>query len=366
MESPVEQRYKMKTLNLKTALLVTLVCLSQTSLAQTVPATAAEYQQNSQQWIAQRTAQIKTLDSGIQIKPASKAMIDQAVQNLGGRATVEFDKNQKVKLDSRTTRQSGVHVGSGANSVVATSSADQAGQVVVQAPIHPNTSITVVGRWGAQQDHLEICAVGYETNQQGQIKLKAGSDFFQPLNRCAKLNQPLRVRAGYYKVYFHKSSWGHEVNQVSFVTHVAVGENKVIPLREISVPRVSGNAARQVKYFVQADVKARSELRKSKLDLFYLISDAMIEHAIPNDPLKKRFQEIENPEEFAELCLEVGVYDSSMICKFLQKSNSPIENSAQDFNYASAGTFVSVFPGTYTIRWNIDEQYDVTEGIVVD
>lgn len=360
----------MKTINAKSILVMSLICLAQMGYAQnnlTMPAMAdTEYQAKAQKWLTHKTTQVKTLKNGVQIKAVSKETVDKAVNSLGGKATVDYGNGQTLKINSKTRAENGVHVGSGGNSITATSSVDQKGQLVVRPPsVIPETSITVVGRWGKSQENMEICAVGYETDEKGQIILKQSLAFIIPANPCAKLNKPLRVLPGTYKIFFKSpTALFHSPklpNQVSMMVSVTKGENRVIPLRELTVPNSSNETDGKIEFEVSSDMSSATELRKALLDAFYTNTSSLSGLKIQYN-LTGLIHQVKDVEELVKVCNEPEHLKARKngLC-----FGSPDFDYAQDFA-AQGGDFVSLFPGTYKINWNIDDQRITTDGIVIE
>jgi hypothetical protein len=276
--------------------------------------------ENSDQKLAARLAQSSQTAQGIVVRNVSKEYVDSAVKKLGGNAILEFGANDKLALAS-----GGVIVGSGGDSRAARVSTDSRSNLTVRAPIIPVQSITVVGRDKFQNDspnETEACA---QKIVEGDSKAST-----QPEDKkvCAQINKSIRLRPGKYILTYQVS--------IAFVT-VAAGENKIIPLREIYVPKAD-------QFFTWQIFRDHlSKLEQSKT-LKYFASSKCWQKLFASEALPVSSHVDENGI-FPELC-DLPTYTSYL---------SPMYG----------GDFVSVLPGTYGIIWKIEGDIDYTNNIVV-
>lgn len=248
----------------------------------------------------------------VTIKPVSRELIEKTLnEKLGGKGTVDFGK------------AGGVIIGSGADGLVATSNTNNGGPIVVAPPVLPSTSITVVGRPGVSQKN-SFCILPIVTDAQGNI-LSAQS-YANP--KCGELGSPRRTTAGLHLVSFN--------NSILFIT-VKAGENRVIPLREISISNSGGN----IGFAAYPETCSELELEKHASDLV-ANGSAGVYRTVTS--LKKYL-------------LEYKANNPKALCR----GTAP-QIIAQGFD----GSFFSVLPGVYSISWTIDEQNDSTGNIVVE
>jgi hypothetical protein len=278
--------------------------------------------ESSDQKLATRLAQGVRSVNGIVVRNVSKDYVDSAVKKLGGRATVKFGANDKLALAS-----GGVIVGSGGDSRASRVTTDSRSNVMVQAPVIPVQSITVVGRdkvADADDHSFKACA----------LKLEEKNGDLVPFDRdeqglCALINAPIRLRPGKYIVTY----------QGTFVyATVAAGENKILPLREIYVPKSSA----AIVWEVYRDHLAPEEVTKSA-----------------NYMATRRcwYMETGDFSQYLGKVIDINGVIKDTPCAL------PIKNSYRK----DGGEFVSVFPGTYLIKWEFynEKQFDYTNNIVV-
>jgi len=281
--------------------------------------------------------------------------VEEAMKKVGSKVTVDFGGNQQLKLNS-----GGVHVGSGADQAIPTSSADQAGPVVLHPPILPKTSITVAGRWGNAQTYTEICVEKFKTDASGLL-VKGAANLLETLNSCTKLNVPLRVDEGYYRIFFHRGSGKSNLGGFIFV-RISEGENKIIPLREIFVPKYASSTANHtIKFYVGPDNDSRTELEKTMALFFYDYRGyATSNYSNYSGQLDAIWKNISSPSDLVNFCLNETENRKPSFCTFR------IDNCYLSSSPAQDGEFISVFPGAYNIEWNIDGQVEFTRGVQVD
>jgi hypothetical protein len=320
-------------------------------------------------WLNKKLAQAKTTDNGATVQFVSKKLITDALDKVGNKASIDFGGTQILKTTPQ--KKSGVLVGSGADNLVATASADSTGPVVVQPPILPKTSLTVVGRLGKSQPNMKICAKQIKTDSQG--KIIHGGGMTDPVNSCAPLNIPLRISEGLYQVFFiYMYSGNSQPRQgLGITVKVDAGENKVIPLREISVPKY-GN---KIQFTVTEERSSEVFLRSIATQMFSacsasekdtnILCDSMAFGVV--EDLYKDIRDTKSPEDLYENvykhmlntdAVPFTLYISGVLDDEISNRLTP--------GPASDGDFVSVFPGVYRINWQIDGQKDTTRNIVVE
>lgn len=335
-------------------------------------------QEQAQSVLQNKLGATKLHESGVQIRPVSKEQINEAIRKLGGNATVQFSDQESMKFRA----SSGVIIGNGGSGLVATSSSDNSGPIVVQPPLIPKTSITVVGKLHKSQGE-HFCALKYKMDSTG-TKILPGIGFEELKNYCAKVGQPLRIqKQGLYLIYIPIRGKNSGVIFISNSTHVHIqsGENKILPLQEINVPKQS----RSLYYELYSELTSPQGLEN-----FY-------RSIIPNMRLYFNSNEVDTEEEFKKL--ENDNIDIKKLCiasdngidcdgKVLGKANTsltyqfggtkdsstlPSDHRGHFITFfntltgsATDGESISVFPGSYTIEWNIDGQKDFTTGIVVE
>ncbi len=307
-------------------------------------------------------------ENGMQLKYVDKSTVDQVIRNVGGKATVDFGF-EKIQIDNgaNTTKGndkvksgSGVIIGSGADKLVSTSDADEAKQYVVQAPVLPKTSITVVGRLGkAQEGPIQFCLAKYATDEQKHL-LKSGGPI-SPLNRCGDINQPIRLNEGLYRIYQVDKRFESNF-YVGFWVYISEGENKIIPLREIVVPKYNSGQkisfsvypANSIKDYAKVTYSICSPDKSSESLLKCLYGGS----GIDSKNIRKAFEKSQSPEEFVREVILLDINEQTKI-----KSYFFAENGIAD---STDGNFVSVFPGEYTIFWKIDDNYEEPTTVTVD
>lgn len=329
-------------------------------------------------WLGQKLEQTKQLDNGVKVNFVDRKYVEEALKKVGGKATIDFGADQKLRInDSQSRPQSskgGVLIGSGADGLIGTSSADQIGPIVIQPPVIPNTSLTIVGRWGKSQGDIDLCVARYATDNQGQLK-KSGSVYIPSLNACTKINKPMRVAEGFYGIFFRS---GRSESPQYFV-RVRQGENVVIPLREISVPEYNQKDTK-IFFKVKYNNASPDALMRSAIDIFYrcspdktVMNEAKIvcrlQYALPISIFDKELysflNSVRQPDDIAKALLP-----NSRLRELAAEIESHRENPtyyANEYDFAIDGSFVSVFPGTYDIEWLIDGQIEQpTQDVVVE
>ncbi len=262
--------------------------------------------------------------SGLSIGSAPLSSIESAINTkLGGSDNVNIDLG----------KAGGVLVGSGADGLFATSNESTGGPLVIHPPVFPQTSVTVVGRVGAGQDQ-KICARLIITDAQGQI-LKNQSRLHEM--GCANLGIPIHLEPGKYLLEYSRSY---------VIIDLASLENKVVPLREVSVANVNGKYS----FTAHRENCSLPELEKTTAYTF-AYRDIHFNH--------------QSPEEMKIHLLEWKQRDPRETCLF----NSTFFQKELDEGLASGkdGEFFSVFPGVYKINWILpDGQTPSTRNITIE
>jgi len=270
--------------------------------------------------------------NGMILKKAHLPALEETVQKLNGSAVIDLGKGKRFDL---RVKEGGVIVGSGADSLVATSNISASGVRVITPPLQPRMSITVTGRQGEQRNNY-FCIVRLNTTTDGSIKKGDGHLDYDVLRKaldlsesgdptfasaaksafCQSLNLAKRVQtAGLYAIFFNGSSTIVSLNE---------NENKVIPLREISFPKV-----------------------KDKNPDGKLIS---VKYTVSTDGWDEYEAEKDN-----KLSVAAG---ASITGGYRQVSLTEIDMSKD--------TFVSVLPGGYLVSWVIDGSNDETRKIEIE
>jgi hypothetical protein len=302
----------------------------------------------------------QNLGEGVIVKTVDKKYVDEAIKRVGGKATVEFGPKDQLAVG-------GVIVGSGADGLASRSNSDPTSPVVIRPPITPTTSITLVGK--ADSYNEQFCALPVTITASGEVltdenmynslRLGRSNDPFTPaqFKDCAELNKPLRLKAGTYFVTF---------NNTFSIVQLGNRENKVIPLREISVPNC--NCDSKVSYQVYRDYRSTSEVAKS-LTLLKILPNAVIKEgrALLNPQIIAKSISYDNenkPGAILEDTLRENTYGlvvNGLYTWFMQLF---IGSSASKTQQQGQSTFV--LPGQYSIHWIIDGQNVYTPGIRID
>ena len=354
--------------------------------------------ETAQRVLQEKLSTPKTHESGVQIRPVSKDLVNQALERLGGNATVELPGREMMKFvrPDSARRSGGVVVGNGGDGLVATSSADRSAPVVVQPPIVPNTSITVVGRAGANQSN-QFCVLRYNLNQLGEIEPRYTKSI-----RCASFGSSIRVTEGTYYVSLRANTymWGTNKNSSvpsfhSSVVSLSNGENKVLTLSEIHVPK----QAIPIKFSLTLDLSSSDSRRK----IFNYLQPAMttavqnfdqfeescrpgrhvysrsrgfeqievlrfdcgnLRLSIPND-LNFNYWHASRPIAFYEFDFKSGPWREHEELRIYHSENDVTFGNERFINGVD-GEFVSVFPGSYAIVWDIEGNLEITRGIRVE
>jgi hypothetical protein len=303
----------MKTLNVKSVMMMGLI----------LPSLSMALNDATKAQLDSKLAAQKNQARGVSVNPVKREYIERAIEKVGGKGTVEFGKS------------GGVVVGSGADGLVATSNMNEGGPIVITPPLLPQTSITVVGRSGAGQQ-VAACAFLLTTDAQGNV-LRSRLQFsrFQN-NPCALLGKPIRLTPGKYFVSF---------SSTYLIVDLKSGENKIIPLREISIPKYQG----EIIFRAYRETCSLTEITKTATSTF-------------------AFDDMYNSNSIKDVI--------EMMLKFHQQypQNACGPSIAVDRNNASQGSiaygrdgsFFSVLPGVYSIVWTINDQVDTTGNITVE
>jgi hypothetical protein len=326
----------MKTSQIFLALsLITTIANAQTTVTSGINSEA-------DQWLTKKLSSSANTNDH-QIKYVDKHYVDKVLKDLDNKASVDFSGNgDKSILKTSPKKLSGVLVGSGDDQLIATGSADNTGPIVVQPPVIPKTSLTVVGRLGAGQVGQKICVKRFVTDEQGKIQ-KAGMTI--PNNSCVNLNIPLRISEGFYQVFFKDA---HDVRLgIGMLVKIEANENKVIPLREISVPE---NAQHNIGFILTEEKNSEFYLRSFATESFaYNIASDVADSTSPEELYQRDYAQWIG----RNVWLDQRAIDETLMSDSMMNSRMP------------GGNFVSVFPGVYQIDWLIDGQTDETKDINV-
>lgn len=301
---------------------------------------------NSDSQLAQRLQTQRQFDGGVSVRAVDKKYVDSAVAKLGGRATIEFGSKDQVSMG-------GVIVGSGADGLVSRSNTQAGAPIVVTPPVLPKTSITVVGRPSTGASYY--CAFALKLGANGEVLSNTAfiqeltsvrdavtADFRGEASKCGELGMPLRLAAGRYVVSY---------NNTLSVVDLKAQENKVIPLREVRVPKING----QIRFRIYRDFRSSVELRKALLVIKsdYYAPQGRVDEASIQQALSENAPGLLSEYGFSGN----AVYEKSPFYKLASTQKTP---SAKD------GQSILVLPGQYNIEWDIDNQTDYTTGIRVD
>jgi len=341
----------MKTTNTTKTLMALATLIPCLGLAQ------ANNQELSQEVLQTLRAQSTQQDTA-QIRFAPEQTVKDAIKKLNGKATLDFG-NKQIKIDQQM-KSGGVVIGSGADGLAATNNSNPNGPIVVNPPVTPQTSITVVGRAGAGQE-VEFCTEEIlDETQAREIK----ND-----KKCTDLNKPLRLSEGKFILNFM---------EMRIFVSLQKGERKIIPLREIHTPKQDmgfsanleydfADTKTQVDHLNYSITNARYELCHSVTETYELcmkMGDALrAEHIQPFFKYYARntkiYSECKKAEGYA--CQFGTIKVRQNINWLYPKFHYPIFSLGKGYD----GSFFSVLPGVYQIVWTIDGQEEVTQGIHV-
>ncbi len=325
-----------KVLSMKT---LTLIALMMPTMAFAAPDSDAQLKQKLQ---VQRQ-----FDGGVTVRAVDKKYVDSAVAKLGGRATVEFSSKDKVSLG-------GVIVGSGADGLVSRTNTQVGAPIVVTPPVIPKTSITVVGRPNSKMPD-SYCVAQVKLGANGEVLT---NDYFQlstdnylltfagSASKCDSLGAPMRVNAGRYMITY---------NNTFYVVDLKPHENKVIPLREVQVPKYDGN----IKFQLYRNFRTALEVNKA---LVMIKSDWAF---------RGEAERYTKPSILEAALSELipGALDSNKLPTLVDIKRNAFYYLATVGVFttiANDGEIISVLPGEYNILWRFGQQYDYTTGIRVD
>jgi hypothetical protein len=313
-----------------------------------------------------------TSKDGIEIRNVKKEDLDRTIKQLGGNVTVEFGKEKERQIQ---VRKGGVHVGSGANSLLARTNTQPGSPTVVQVPLQPKMSITLLGGKSL------FCVFSVVRNQDGSLA-KGQTSFANPESNgggCAISGNPVRVRhAGTYLVEVNKSSMFVELNQ---------DENKVIPLREIVIPFPTTANPPTIKFTIYPDLESSVSEREKVITKAYLNDVSNSCNSGSGDVCQAYYR-----ANTLESYLKLMAFRSTPSLDLLGVKAEPVAGGwtpaaragiavvlheewftpRQDIFATFGGTETApeafkyyVLPGVYGIKWLIDSNIDVTKGIYV-
>lgn len=251
--------------------------------------------------------------NGLDVGRIDKKSIQDAVDKLGGVATVEFSSNERMQVKSSTIAQrGGVIIGSGADGNTPPGKSNQRGVTV--APPTPKNSITVTARPGYVNKNHRVCA------------LLKGHSWDEV---CVKFGQAMRLIPGTYLIMTafmndKKELDFYEDKQIILDTFAAVkvtlhaGENIIIPAREIRIPK------------------------SEELSSYYIRRNKSYPSGAKLESLVKEFEFNPRGKEYTPLIAH------------------------HKYTSGPTDSFAVVLPGIYDILWDFDGQADVTRGIVID
>lgn len=265
---------------------------------------------------------------GVSVSPASLRSIEDAVNTVhkrGGDATVDFGLKSGAVL-----------IGSGAPGIsplVATSNISNGGSTILTPPpLVPKATLIVVGRPGIEQrseSNLDqACAFKVKTDAQGTIIPDKNFTEF----RCADLGSPMYLMAGKYIIEYGTSRMVVDLGEM---------ENKVIPLREVSVPNWGGKTG----FTVERSDCSLVELAKYSTFLQAADLGSSKDRTMNNLVARKRANESWN---CADYLLEGNSYKNDY-----RGSPRYLQGTDKIVRYGTEGSFFSVLPGAYTISWYV-------------
>ncbi len=355
----------------------TLLLIAMTASALMAQAQSDSMQDKLQEADAKIQAELDrkyTSKDGIEIRNVKKEELDRTIKKMGGNVTVEFGKEKERQIK---VNKGGVHIGSGADPLMARDNTQASSSVVVPVPLQPKMSITLVG------GKNKFCVHKVVRNEDGTLA-RGQTNFNHPEysgGGCAVAGTPVRVKQpGTFLVEAGQSSMFVELNQ---------DENKVIPLREIVIPVPSTENLSEIKFAIYPDLESSVDEREKIITKEFLNSDytRCNPGASGDHELCTSYYRIDKLESYRKLV----IFKSTPSGDFLGVKATAITNYTpatragivavlhfEDFspNMGYLSTFHNspsgpeaykfyVLPGVYGIKWMIGDNMDVTKGIYV-
>jgi len=272
---------------------------------------------------------------GASIKMVDKKYVIDAVDKLHGKVTIDLGSKGQVQVNNQ--KGGGVLIGSGSDGLaVVSNQIAENGTVIVQPPMEANTSITLVGR-ANDPSRTQYCSVRLYTDPQGNVLTGKSKEVI-----CNKIGHALRLSEGKYVIYY---------NHTSLIIDLKQNERKIIPLREVLVPRQS----EPVSFSLNVNTFTSEERLKMATQIFAMIDGFYSRESIPQlvndlqngkDVTAYMPYTWDNIKDLTQISI-AGTWEVSS-----RFSQSVVEGKDDEF--------VSVLPGDYVIQWTIDGQSDVT------
>jgi hypothetical protein len=303
-----------------------------TSLAQN---TSGQERLLTQNDVANKLQQYSVESEGVSIRPADASLVWSAAEQFKGK-NVSLD----LPKSGDALASNSVLIGSGSDGLVSDNNLEKKGtQYILNPPLTPKTSITLVGRPGGH--YFDPYSHRIE-----QSHRYCGVNLLYGRYICTKLNIPLRVQQGTYLINYMG---------MSLKVSIKENENKIVYLREILVPK-------QIK-----PIGYQLKMHRSDSNQISGIIKTMNRGVVPY--CSSRSAQATYDPEILPKSSKVFITDNS--CEYFLTSiaNESI-NHREFYNafYDSItfvtgidNSFVSVLPGVYNVEWTIDEQKVTTE-----
>lgn len=305
---------------------------------------------------------------GIQIRNVKREELDKSLKDLKGNITIQFGNEPERQIKLR--KSGGVHVGSGADSLMARTNESPDKPVYVPVPAKARMSITTVGGSGV------YCATRVSRHADGSF-VRGGASFQEPKRTqdgggCEISGKPIRLLVA--GTYILNKMFGSE----QMLVEVGQNEHKVIPLREI-VLTFDGNENQKVMYQFFQDVKT-SESERFKIILKSFVRDS--DRPFCLHEANEFCADIQSQENLAKFASYFSFQEEKMFQYLAAKSpvtghkhavvlysNSLTkmseENRQYPFDTTAKAVSVYALPGVYGIKWTIDGRPDFDDGIYV-
>lgn len=314
-----------------------------TSLAQN---TSGQERLLTQNDVANKLQQYSVESEGMSIRPADASLVWSAAEQFKGK-NVSLD----LPKSGDALASNSVLVGSGSDGLVSDNNLEKKGtQYILNPPLTPKTSITLVGRLNDHDSRDNItkryCVVRLSTLKKENFK-------------CMNLNSSFKAQVGEYLLNY---------NGMNIKVSVQENENKIIYLREIYVPK----QAKPIRYFLRTHPNDSEQIK----NILYISKMLQISCSINIFTETYRLHGRWSPSDDTEYyhvfgsnknkCLEAKESILNQSIKphdFYEILNRDIRIS---FEYGRDNDFISVLPGIYNVEWIIDGDENIITEIKID
>ncbi len=313
-------------------------------------------------------SQLKNPSSqSMQIKSPSADNILDAVKKVGGKATVQMGNGDSLKIDIQEKANGGsVIVGSGADELVATSNSSGGSSTVVISPPPMTTSITVVTPENKARYQSGFCLIEIPSNFENLIDdaRSFNENIFSNVTfekkSLGKFNQPFRTKPGTYILEIKRTNCKFNnfspssLSSFKLVT-IKPGENTIIFLQQIQISKVDFALYGITTIWQQIESKEDKNLIKllySFTQYTHVLETLWISLLLCTDnTFVEKYNESNN--------FPYGNFKSYLnTVDIILKSQFSISNSSDAYDL--------VFPGKYSVAWEIENSCNVTKNISIE